>query len=119
MALSESQEYMADIRSFDDMKEAGFGDFVQLLKPRVMSLVVFTALVGLLVAPGRKTMVPAGTLISWLAAPKPHEISAPPLHMPLLSQGYAGTALWCLANPPAVGARLLWLRAIPPKSALS
>ncbi|MCK8235439.1 UbiA family prenyltransferase, partial [Erwinia amylovora] len=29
----------------------GFGDFVQLLKPRVMSLVVFTALVGLLVAP--------------------------------------------------------------------
>jgi heme o synthase len=42
---------MADTRSFDDMKEAGFGDFVQLLKPRVMSLVVFTALVGLLVAP--------------------------------------------------------------------
>jgi heme o synthase len=33
-------------------REAGFGDFVQLLKPRVMSLVVFTALVGLLVAPG-------------------------------------------------------------------
>ncbi|MBT9245473.1 heme o synthase [Gemmobacter fulvus] len=31
--------------------EAGFGDFVALLKPRVMSLVVFTALVGLLVAP--------------------------------------------------------------------
>jgi protoheme IX farnesyltransferase len=32
--------------------EAQFGDYVQLLKPRVMSLVVFTALVGLLVAPG-------------------------------------------------------------------
>ena len=31
--------------------EAGFGDFVQLLKPRVMSLVIFTAAVGLLVAP--------------------------------------------------------------------
>ncbi len=31
--------------------DAGFGDYVQLLKPRVMSLVVFTALVGLLVAP--------------------------------------------------------------------
>ncbi|WP_374642455.1 heme o synthase [Tabrizicola sp.] len=31
--------------------EAGFGDYVELLKPRVMSLVVFTALVGLLVAP--------------------------------------------------------------------
>jgi len=32
-------------------REASFGDFVALMKPRVMSLVVFTALVGLLVAP--------------------------------------------------------------------
>ena len=32
--------------------EAGFGDYVTLLKPRVMSLVVFTAFVGLAVAPG-------------------------------------------------------------------
>ncbi|MEM8732095.1 MAG: heme o synthase, partial [Pseudomonadota bacterium] len=31
--------------------EASFGDFFSLLKPRVMSLVVFTALVGLLAAP--------------------------------------------------------------------
>jgi heme o synthase len=31
---------------------AGFGDYLELMKPRVMSLVVFTALVGLLVAPG-------------------------------------------------------------------
>ena len=31
--------------------EAGFGDYFALLKPRVMSLVVFTALVGLVVAP--------------------------------------------------------------------
>ncbi|NNL34618.1 MAG: protoheme IX farnesyltransferase [Silicimonas sp.] len=31
--------------------EPTFGDYVALLKPRVMSLVVFTALVGLLVAP--------------------------------------------------------------------
>ncbi len=32
-------------------REAEFGDFIALLKPRVMSLVVFTALVGLLAAP--------------------------------------------------------------------
>lgn len=32
--------------------EADVGDFVALLKPRVMSLVVFTAITGLLVAPG-------------------------------------------------------------------
>ena len=31
--------------------EAGFGDYFALLKPRVMTLVVFTALVGLLAAP--------------------------------------------------------------------
>ena len=46
---------MTDIAAFQTTaeapREAGFGDYVQLLKPRVMSLVVFTALVGLLVAP--------------------------------------------------------------------
>src|SRR4029078_2473157 len=31
---------------------AGVGDYIELLKPRVMSLVVFTAFVGLLIAPG-------------------------------------------------------------------
>jgi len=34
-----------------DTGEASFGDYFALLKPRVMSLVVFTALVGLIVAP--------------------------------------------------------------------
>ncbi|MDP2087664.1 MAG: UbiA family prenyltransferase, partial [Gemmobacter sp.] len=46
---------MTDIRASDMQlthpHEAGFGDYVALLKPRVMSLVVFTALVGLVVAP--------------------------------------------------------------------
>ena len=32
--------------------EAGARDFFELLKPRVMSLVVFTAFAGLLLAPG-------------------------------------------------------------------
>src|SRR5499427_923178 len=34
------------------ISEASVGDYIALMKPRVMSLVVFTALVGLLVAPG-------------------------------------------------------------------
>ena len=42
--------------------EAGFGDYFALLKPRVMSLVVFTALVGLLVAP-----VPVHPMIGFAA----------------------------------------------------
>ena len=43
---------MTDTTSaFERTPEAEFGDFVALLKPRVMSLVVFTALTGLLVAP--------------------------------------------------------------------
>ena len=46
---------MSDIQALEQTVsqpgEAGFGDYVALLKPRVMSLVVFTALVGLLVAP--------------------------------------------------------------------
>ena len=41
----------ATINTREDTGEAGFGDYFALLKPRVMSLVIFTALVGLLVAP--------------------------------------------------------------------
>lgn len=42
---------MAEINAYEGPVEAGFGDYVALLKPRVMSLVVFTALAGLVVAP--------------------------------------------------------------------
>ncbi len=58
---------MTDIRSYEDSHEAGFGDYVQLLKPRVMSLVVFTALVGLLVAPVSLHPVEAFTAILFIA----------------------------------------------------
>ena len=59
---------MADTRPFDDLTaEPGFGDFVQLLKPRVMSLVVFTALVGLLVAPVPMYPVAAFSAILFIA----------------------------------------------------
>ncbi len=44
----------AELRSFASAQPsmAGVGDYLALLKPRVMSLVVFTGLVGLLIAPG-------------------------------------------------------------------
>ena len=42
---------MTDATVISREGEAQFGDYFALLKPRVMSLVVFTALVGLLVAP--------------------------------------------------------------------
>ncbi|SMO62768.1 heme o synthase [Paracoccus laeviglucosivorans] len=42
---------MADTNAYEGPAEAGFGDYVALLKPRVMSLVVFTAFVGLWIAP--------------------------------------------------------------------
>ncbi|MDO5647907.1 heme o synthase [Paracoccus sp. (in: a-proteobacteria)] len=42
---------MTDTNTYDTPAEAEFGDYVALLKPRVMSLVVFTAFVGLWVAP--------------------------------------------------------------------
>ncbi|MCW1931939.1 heme o synthase [Pararhodobacter zhoushanensis] len=41
----------AEISGQGGTGDAGFNDYVQLLKPRVMSLVVFTAMVGLFVAP--------------------------------------------------------------------
>src|SRR6202795_362084 len=46
---------------------AGVGDYVALLKPRVMSLVVFTALVGLVIAPGHVHPVIALTALLCIA----------------------------------------------------
>jgi protoheme IX farnesyltransferase len=46
---------------------AGVGDYIALLKPRVMSLVVFTALVGLLIAPGHLHPVIAATALLCIA----------------------------------------------------
>ena len=49
------------------ISEAGVADYVALLKPRVMSLVVFTALVGLVIAPGHFHPVLAITSILCIA----------------------------------------------------
>lgn len=49
------------------LSEASASDYVVLLKPRVMSLVVFTALVGLLAAPGHINPVLAGIAILCIA----------------------------------------------------
>jgi protoheme IX farnesyltransferase len=46
---------------------ATVGDYISLLKPRVMSLVIFTALVGLLVAPGHLHPVIAFTALFCIA----------------------------------------------------
>jgi len=45
---------LLDKTAFDDagLSEATAGDYLELLKPRVMSLVVFTAFVGMVAAPG-------------------------------------------------------------------
>jgi protoheme IX farnesyltransferase len=62
---------MTDIGAYEGATEtpheAGFGDYVQLLKPRVMSLVVFTALVGLLAAPNGLHPVEAFAAILFIA----------------------------------------------------
>lgn len=49
------------------ISEAGVADYIALLKPRVMSLVVFTALVGLAIAPGHLHPVLAITSILCIA----------------------------------------------------
>ncbi|MEW6639336.1 MAG: heme o synthase [Pseudomonadota bacterium] len=49
------------------ISEAGVGDYITLLKPRVMSLVVFTALVGYVMAPGHIHPVMAFTSILCIA----------------------------------------------------
>jgi protoheme IX farnesyltransferase len=49
------------------ISEAEVGDYIALLKPRVMSLVVFTALVGLVIAPGHFHPVLAFTSLLCIA----------------------------------------------------
>src|SRR5690606_34855579 len=49
------------------VSEAGVSDYIALLKPRVMSLVVFTALVGLVIAPVHLHPVLAATSILCIA----------------------------------------------------
>ncbi len=59
---------MTDGKTIDQFEsEADFGEYVSLLKPRVMSLVVFTAAVGLLVAPGPVDPVLAFASILFIA----------------------------------------------------
>ena len=53
--VSETAELAAPLpgtASYAEPSMAGAGDYLALMKPRVMSLVVFTALAGLVVAPG-------------------------------------------------------------------
>jgi protoheme IX farnesyltransferase len=58
---------MSDATAFDRTGDARFGDYVLLLKPRVMSLVVFTALVGLLAAPAQMHPLLAFAAILFIA----------------------------------------------------
>ena len=54
---------MADVATFEIPRApANVGDYFALLKPRVMSLVVFTGLAGLIVAPG-----PVHPLVAFVA----------------------------------------------------
>ena len=50
-----------------EIVESGASDYMALLKPRVMSLVVFTGLVGLLLAPGTLHPVLTGIAVLCIA----------------------------------------------------
>jgi protoheme IX farnesyltransferase len=68
--VSEGAEFRDSLAASAKLAEpslAGVGDYVALLKPRVMSLVVFTALVGLAVAPGSLHPLTAFTALLCIA----------------------------------------------------
>src|SRR5215475_7863431 len=58
---------MASIDTFQARPTATVGDFFALLKPRVMSLVVFTGLAGIVVAPGHVHPLVAFTALLCIA----------------------------------------------------
>jgi protoheme IX farnesyltransferase len=58
---------MANSTAAEDPVQAGISDYIALLKPGVMSLVVFTGLAGLWIAPGAGDMHPLLALMSIVA----------------------------------------------------
>src|SRR5712672_542969 len=69
LLVSEGAEFTAGsvVSAGHEPSIASVGDYVALMKPRVMSLVVFTALVGLVVAPGHVHPVIAFTALLCIA----------------------------------------------------
>ena len=68
--VSEGADYRGSLSAGTGLAEpslATVGDYIALMKPRVMSLVVFTALVGLAVAPGSLHPVAAFTALLCIA----------------------------------------------------
>ena len=68
--VSEGADFRGPLAASADLAEpslATVGDYVALMKPRVMSLVVFTALVGLAVAPGSLHPVTSFTALLCIA----------------------------------------------------
>lgn len=66
-SLDKSEQLSGSGDTWTRGQEADARDFVQLLKPRVMSLVIFTAFVGLLAAPGTMDPVLATAAIILIA----------------------------------------------------
>src|SRR5690348_6222062 len=64
---SDGAEFTGPAPALAEPSMANVGDYVALLKPRVMSLVVFTALVGLMLAPGHVHPVIGFTAILCIA----------------------------------------------------
>ncbi|MGA9796803.1 MAG: heme o synthase [Rhizomicrobium sp.] len=58
---------MAFVSAYDTPQTASVGDFFALLKPRVMSLVIFTGLAGIVVAPGHVDVATAFTALLCIA----------------------------------------------------
>ena len=69
LLVSEGAEFSASgvVSARHEPSIASVGDYVALMKPRVMSLVVFTALVGLVIAPGHMHPVIAFTALLCIA----------------------------------------------------
>src|SRR5919205_2199512 len=67
MSIASDGAELSRVPALAEPSMADVGDYVALLKPRVMSLVIFTALVGLVVAPGHVHPVIGFTAILCIA----------------------------------------------------
>src|SRR5258705_269942 len=109
--VSEGADLSKPLPSLAEPSLAGVEDYIALLKPRVMSLVVFTALVGMLVAPGHVHPVIGFTALLCIAIGlgggdrrrQPRAVPDVPHHLPVDAAALLGAVALALRRLRARG----------------
>src|SRR6266545_546880 len=103
-------------RAFDGASAARVRDYVDLLKPRVMSLVVFTGVVGVMIAPGHLHPFTAALAVLAIALASGVLLSIFSVLLMAVSTNFTATALLAAAILFYVFIYTVWLKRRTPQN---